>query len=402
MINRIRLIRNIGQFDNVTPPPDTAFTPLSLVYAENARGKTTLAAIFRSLATGNEKFVTERHRLGAQHPPHIVIDHTNGQSVFQNRAWTETLPEIQIFDDAFVSANVCSGIQIQTAHRQSLHELILGSQGVTLNDALQRQVTRIERHNAALRGLEVAIPTAARGPYGIDAYCALKVDPDIDGKILDVERRLAAARSADVIQKRPVFREIILPDFDMEVISGVLRRTLADLDEAAAARVRNHIGKLGRGGEAWVADGTARIAPVSEGLGNEVCPFCTQDIGGRDLIVNYRAYFSQEYENLKTAIRQAGEAVTNMHGGDIPAAFERDVRTAVQVREFWKDFTELPAIEIDTAAIARNWNTARDSVLAQLRAKADAPLEHMTLAPETRHAILSYRESISPTSATQC
>ena len=399
MINRIRLIRNIGQFDNVTPPTQTAFTPFSLVYGENARGKTTLAAIFRSLATGEDKFVTERHRIGAQHLPHIVLDHTAGQSVFQNQAWTETLPEIEIFDDAFVSANVCSGIEIQTAHRQNLHELILGSQGVALNDALQRQVMRIERHNAALRGLAGAIPTAARGPYGVDVYCTLNADPDIDVKILEAGRRLAAARSADAIRQRPGFQEIGLPDFDVEGIGEVLGRTLADLDDAAAERVSIHIAKLGRGGEAWVAEGTARIAPVSEGLADEVCPFCTQDLGGRNLIAHYRAYFSQEYEDLKTAIRQAAGDVTNMHAGDIPAAFERDVRTAVQAREFWKDFAELPVIEIDTAAIARNWNAARDSVLAQIRAKAGAPLEPMTLTPETRRAILLYRASITEVEA---
>ena len=395
MINRIRLIRNIGQFDNVTPPPQTAFTPFSLVYGENARGKTTLAAILRSLATGKDKFVTERHRIGAQHPPHIVIEHTTGKSVFQNRAWTETLPEIEIFDDAFVSANVCSGIEIQSAHRQSLHELILGSQGVALNDTLQRQVRRIERHNVALRGLADAIPTAARGPYGVDVYCNLNADPDIDAKILVAGRRLAAASSVDAIRQRPVFQEISLPDFDVEGISAVLGRTLADLDDAAAQRVSNHIAKLGRGGEAWVAEGTERIALVSEELANEVCPFCTQELGGRDLITHYRAYFSQEYEDLKAAIHQAVGAINNMHAGDIPSAFERDMRMAVQAREFWKDFAELPVIEVDTAAIARNWNAARDSVLAQLRAKAGAPLEPMTPTPETRHAIQLYRASIA-------
>ena len=395
MINHIRLLRNIGQFDNVTPPPQTAFTPFPLVYGENARGKTTLAAILRSLATGERKFVTERHRIGAQHLPHIVLDHTAGQSVFQNRAWTETLPEIEIFDDAFVSSNICSGIEIQTAHRQNLHELILGSQGVALNDALQRQVRRIERHITELRGLAGAIPTAPRGPYGVDAYCNLNADPDIDVKVREAGRRLAAARSADAIRQRPEFQEIGLPDFDVEGISEVLGRTLSDLDDAAAERVRIHISKLGRGGEAWVAEGTVRIAPVSEGLTDEVCPFCTQDLGGRDLIAHYRAYFSQEYEDLKTAISHVAGAVTNTHAGDIPVAFERNVRTAVQAREFWKDFAELPVIEIDTAAIVRNWNAARESVLAQLRAKAAAPLESMTLTPETRHAILLYRESIT-------
>lgn len=129
MIEHIQLLRNVGQFDSLNPPAQTALTPFTLVYGENARGKTTLAAVLRSLATGNPRLVLERHRLGAQHPPHVVIRHTGGAAVFQNGAWSNPLPDIAIFDDAFVSANVCSGIELQSAHRQNLHELILGARG---------------------------------------------------------------------------------------------------------------------------------------------------------------------------------------------------------------------------------------------------------------------------------
>ena len=399
MIESIRLLRNIGQFDNVAPPLQTVFTPFSLIYGENGRGKTTLAAVLHSLATGKTELVTERHRLGAQSPPHIVVDHTAGQCVFQNGVWTQTLPDIVIFDDAFVSDNVCSGIELQTVHRQNLHELILGPQGVALNNALLGQVRRIEEHNTALRDLADAVPAAARGPYGVDAFCNLDADPDIDAKIQEGERRLAAAKSADAIRQRPGFQAISLPDFEMDGIGEVLGRTIADLEAAAAERVRTHIAKLGRGGEAWVSEGMTRIGPVSQDVAGEVCPFCAQDLGGHDLIAHYRAYFSQAYEELKTGIRQVGEAVRNTHAGDIPSAFERDVRTAVQAREFWKDFAELPVIDIDTAAIARQWNAARESVLEQIREKAAAPLEPMAIAPETRQAIQHYRACIAEVAA---
>lgn len=399
MIDLIQLIRNVGQFDNVSPPPQTALTPFSLIYGENARGKTTLAAILRSLATDEPTLVMERHRLGAQHPPHIVLSHSTGQSVFQNGAWTHSLPEIAIFDDAFVSANVCSGIELQSAHRQNLHELILGAQGVALNDTLQAHVTNIEEHNTALRDLAEAIPANARGPFKVEPFCSLDKDPDIDSKIQDAERRFAAAKSADAIRQRPGFQDISLPDFDMENIEAVLGRTLADLEAEAAARVRTHIVKLGRGGEPWVSDGMERIAPISAEQESEICPFCAQDLGGSDLIAHYRAYFSQAYEDLKAAIKRTGVGIRDAHAGDIPSAFERDVRTAAQAHEFWKDFAELPEIDIDTAAIARQWNAAREFVLEHLRAKAAAPLEPLALSPETRQAILSYRARIAEVAA---
>lgn len=399
MIERIQLLRNIGQFDSVSPPPQTALTPFSLIYGENGRGKTTLAAILRSLATNNPGLLTDRHRLGAQHPPHVVIGHAGGQCVFQNGAWTQPRPQVAIFDDAFVSANVCSGIELQTSHRQNLHELILGAQGVALNDALQGHVTRIEEQNTRLRELADAIPANARGPYKVDSYCSLEQDPAIDAKIQDAERRLAAARSADAIHQRSGFQEFGLPDFDLDAIDSVLDRSLAELEAAAAGRVRAHIARLGRGGEAWVSDGMTRIEPVSEEYDGEICPFCAQDLGGSELIDHYRAYFSQAYEDLKHAIRQAGVAIRDTHAGDIPSAFERDIRTAVQAHEFWKDFAELPRIEVDTAAIALQWNAAREGVLEQLRAKAAAPLDRMALSPEVRRAVIDYRGRIAEVAA---
>ena len=192
MIERIHLLRNFGQFDSVSPPPDTAFSPFTLLYAENGRGKTTIATLLHSLATGDASLVTERHRLGAQHSPHIVVGHGGAQITFQNGNWSQALPDIAIFDDAFVAANVCSGIEVQAAHRKNLHELILGAQGVALSNALQGQIDQVEVHNVALRGLSDAIPAAARGPYRVDAFCNLEQDPDIDTKIEDAQRRLAA------------------------------------------------------------------------------------------------------------------------------------------------------------------------------------------------------------------
>ncbi len=145
MLERIHLLRNIGQFDNVSPAQDTALTPFSLIYGENGRGKTTLAAILRSLSTNNPTFVEERKRLGAEHAPHIIIKNAGAQCIYQNGAWSQSAPNIAIFDDLFVTENVCSGIDVQADHRRGLHELILGAQGVALNETLQTTSSELKR-----------------------------------------------------------------------------------------------------------------------------------------------------------------------------------------------------------------------------------------------------------------
>ncbi len=148
MITHLKLLRNIGQFDSVTACANIPLERLTVVYAENGRGKTTLSAIFRSLATGDPLPIAERHRLTAANAPHVILDCTEGQAMFQNNAWTRTLPELTVFDDAFIDANVYSGLVVGTAHRQNMHELILGAQGVTSD---QGNGLRVEGNPLGLR-----------------------------------------------------------------------------------------------------------------------------------------------------------------------------------------------------------------------------------------------------------
>lgn len=390
MLERIQLLRNVGQFDSVNVGAQLPFAKLTLVYAENGRGKTTLASILRSLGTGAAELVVERHRLGAAHPPHIVLGVAGAPVQFHNGAWTAPVPQIAIFDDAFVAANVCSGVEIAAGHRQNLHEFILGAQGVALNAALQGHVTRIEEHNRALTQKGTAIPAAARGNLSVDDFCALAANPDVEASIAVAERNLAAGKSADAIRQHADFQQLSLPAFDIAALNDILARTLPDLEAEAVARVRAHLRSIGRGGENWVGDGMTWIAPASEEHDHEVCPFCAQALAGSPVIRHYQAYFSDAYRDLRAAIVDTGQALNATHGGEIPAAFERAVRVAGQTRAFWSAFTDVSEVNIDTAVILRAWTAAREAVLATLRAKAAAPLDRMELPTEIVALIGAY------------
>lgn len=399
---RIALLRNIGQFDSVNAGAQIALTKLALIYAENGRGKTTIAAILRSLSTGDAQVINDRQRLGSPSPPHIVLNVAGQTAMFQNGTWTVLHPHVAVFDDAFVAANVCSGIEIAAGHRQNLHELILGARGVALNATLQGHIARVEEHNRALREKQEAIPAAIRGRFTVDAFCALPVDPNIDTKIQGAERALAAANAAEAIRQQSTFAALSLPAFDTAAINALLARTLPDLEAEAGAQVRGHLRKLGRGGETWVGDGMTRIAGASEGAEQDACPFCAQSLAGSSLIQHYQAYFSEAYEGLKRAITQTGQGVNAVHSGEIQAAFERDVRVAVQGITFWRAFMDVSDVAVDTAAVVRAWIAARDAVLSILRAKAAAPFEASALSAEAIAAVEAYdlqRTAVSELSA---
>src|ERR1700710_1153866 len=97
VVEHIQLLRNVGKFDSVNAGAQLPFSKLTLVFAENGRGKTTLAAILRSLSDGNPIHITERNRVTATHPPHVVVGVAGSPPhIFQNGTWTATLPDIVI------------------------------------------------------------------------------------------------------------------------------------------------------------------------------------------------------------------------------------------------------------------------------------------------------------------
>jgi wobble nucleotide-excising tRNase len=65
VLERIQLLRNVGQFDSVNAGANIPLTRLSLIYAENGRGKTTLAAILRSLRSRSESIARSYDEFGA-------------------------------------------------------------------------------------------------------------------------------------------------------------------------------------------------------------------------------------------------------------------------------------------------------------------------------------------------
>lgn len=376
MLRAIRLLRNLGTFDSVEAGAQLPLARFALVYAENGRGKTTLAAALRSLGTGDPVPVLERRRLGSQHDPHIVMEDDTGQrAVFENGAWANRFGDISVFDDRFVTDNVCSGMVVETTHRQNLHELIIGAQGVALSTRLQGHVDRIEQHNRDLQARANAILAEARGPYNVEDFCALENRENIDDAVHEAERALAAARDSDAVHRQTHFEPITLPAFDLDAVGQLLSRGLPDLEADAAARVQAHLARIGDGGEAWVREGMERIAPASAGEDNDVCPFCAQDLAGSALITHYQAYFSDAYQELNRAIAAGLRELNTAHSADIQTAFERAVRVAIQTRQFWARFTDVPEVTIDTARVSRAWKEAFDAVSAILRAKQAAPLE---------------------------
>ena len=266
MITTLRLLKNIGQFHSAANSIPLA--KFALIYAENGRGKTTLAAVLRSLSTGDPIPIAERRRLSATNPPHVVCDCTGGppSARFENGAWNRTLANMHIFDDVFIDANVYSGLAVAPAHRQHLQDLVLGVEGVKLNRRLHELVAAVEAHSNTLRLKAAAIPPVIRAGHNVGDFCALPVHPDIDPAILEAERKVAAASAQNAVRNTAALAPLQLPSFDLGAIEGVLQQDLPVLNASTAARVQAHLADLPHGSERWVADGMTRKSVESATL----------------------------------------------------------------------------------------------------------------------------------------
>lgn len=388
MISDIRLLKNIGTFDSKSVGQSIALNKLTLLYAENGRGKTTLAAVLRSLATGNPQPIEERWRFESDHSPHVVLHSLDQPSglVFQNGSWNKTLPDLKIFDDTFVDENVHSGLDVEALHRQNLHDFILGDQGVALSRRIQELGNCIAQHTSSLKEKSHSIPQHVRGGLSMEDFCALPEAQDIDAKTLTAERELVAAQDLEKLRNAFMFKEIHLPAIDTETISLTLQSDLPNLDRMADARVQAHVRALGEGGEAWVEQGIRRVREQED----RACPFCGESLEGLDLVAHYRSYFSEGYHKLRQDVTDQLEIIELNHSNGAQANFERAVGLARQVGQFWATYADVPEVNIDTAAIELDWRAAREAITDRLQAKEAAPLERLDLDEKAVKAIESY------------
>ena len=388
MIRKIKLLRNIGTFDSDNAAASVDFKRLVLVYGENGRGKTTLTAALRSLSTGDGLPVAERQRFGSQHAPHIILECEGlpNNVIFENDVWNRTLPNLRLFDDVFVDENVYSGLDVDSQHRQNLHELILGEQGVKLNRRLQVLVSRRNQHNSDLEQKSKSIPEQTRRGLSVDEFCDLPKLTDVDAKIEKLERALTAARDQDALKTSPTFKTINLPQFDNEEIGQVLKANLADLDRTAESQVMAHVETLGNGGESWIAAGMNHLAHRDD----DVCPFCGQGITGLDLLAHYRAYFSEAYSQLKQDIADMTSGLQRDHAEGAQVNFERAVGDIRGTERYWSKYCDIEPIDVDTKAIIQSWTLARRHATQLLKSKQTAPLESSELDAEALTALMKY------------
>lgn len=385
MLEKIVRIKNISRFLDYAAKGDVTFRKLTLVYAENGRGKTTLCAILRSLQSGRPEFISERKTLGATDAPFVHIRLNNADYKFDGNAWTNSHPDILIFDSVFVNENVYSGDYVEHEHKKNLYRVIVGAQGVQFARKIEELDGQIRDMNADLREKKESISKNVPSGIAFDDYLRWQPIADIEEQIRqktdELSNRQRAAEKADEIQAKGLFVKIQLPSLPSD-FSEVLSKQLTDIVVDAERKVREQVARhqMEHQGESWLSQGLAYVK-------DDQCPFCGQGVQANELIVAYRSYFSTAYRDLKEEVAQLTQRVNSAIGEAALSSVQQAISANAVLAEFWMQFTAVDLPHISFRDIQEKYVTLREKCLKLATRKQESPTESVKLDAEFTTAL---------------
>lgn len=315
MIHKIERLRSIGRFRDYTATGNVAFNKLTLIYADNGSGKTTVTSVFRSLTEGDVRLITNRISTAAVLPQAAqIIQRVAGTDTFHTyRAigWSNPFPNIEIFDTHFVNQNIYSGFEFTDNHKKQLYQFVIGAQGV----AIQQQVEQNKLNKTASRQLQDTLELQLVQQVGngltvdmVSDFLALGTAPaDIDQRITAANTSLVNARANAVIQMlRPLGQlALITSGINFDEILADLKLTSQTIQDAALQKVfSDHCNDLKHNAiaspENWIGAGFNYMKVKSAGAAPTLqCPFCQQSIDtDLDIFKAYTQQFNEEFNQL--------------------------------------------------------------------------------------------------------
>lgn len=369
MINKILKIQNVGLMQDATKSGPVSLGKVTAIYADNGRGKSTLATVLRACQLGDAGRVNARKTIDATNAPEVKFLLGNGSQVeFTKNAWTATLPDLVVFDSEFVEQNVYSGFEVRADQRQSLLEFALGNQTVQLKKQIDQLTKDIAKQTGTKSQAEKTL-TGFAPPYALAQFIALQPVANAQQQIDALQKRIEAAKNAAQLAGRKDPAQLAAIQFDVTGVFTVLKTQIQDVEEAAEAVVKAHLAKHNSEDfEDWVSRGQNYLDGTD-------CPFCGQILSGLELVTAYRSHFNKAYADLKRQVAGLESQITSgLADSKIEAAVAAVATNTARI-EAWKDQLNLTAATLDGAALAAAMKTMREQLLALVELKLRNPLE---------------------------
>lgn len=383
MIQKILKIQNVGLFQDVAQP--MTLGKVTGIYAENGRGKSTLAAILRSSVTNDPSILASRHTIDKPTDPQFVdiLWGSGRRRKFENGAWSDVSPDISIFDSSFVEQNVYSGFEIRPDQRQSLLDFALGDDAVAAKRKVDEVTEEIRTLTSSLTSLNKELAAHAF-PMSAEQFRALEPVDDIPTKLADLDAKLLAARNSAALQVRPVPERLPVPSVSLDSLAAILELEFQAVAADAEAIVADHLAKHPTTGvRAWIEQG------LNHGT-TEGCPFCGQNLHGVELIGAYRQAFSTEYDAAMSRVRSLPVIASGLLAPLRYNQFQAKIQVNEERRRSWLPDLLLTDLELSQTDLESSLQRADSSLQRLVQRKVDAPMERV----DSESALSVLREQI--------
>lgn len=385
MLSKIIKIKNVGLLRDIGQTELKRFT---LLYGDNGHGKSTLAWILRACALNDVARIKARKSFGAEDEPdlHLLFTGTTTtQSQFTVNAWVNPYSRIEIFDMDFVDSNVYAGLGVDSQHRQSLFNFILGESLVQLkkqiDDCTAASSTASRESSNAFNSLA---PYAK--PYPVATFLALTAHQDLEDRIDKATRRVQSLKNVAGIMVKDS-PESTNPSFELETTLELFNRTISDLEVEAEKRVRDHIGNRPPRMEAWLEEGLNYIP------GAEVCPFCQQGLEhAHDVIKVYGAFFTETYKAFKADLITHGTTLARKLAAATADRLDNLLKVNNARIGSWNEQLPLPTPALDVARLRELLAAAEGIVMPAVSAKIDNPMS--VIDPEVASKAKPYLDEV--------
>lgn len=358
-------ISNIGRFTNMVAMGNVQFRQATLIYGDNGSGKTTLSGVLRSLSIGDPAFITERATLGAQDKPNAKLLVDGEVVTFKDGTWSKPLPELEIFDDTFITENVYAGDVVDIEQRKNLYQVVVGPIAVKLARRIDELDSNSRACSRQISTIENELRNYIQSPFSFEAFLKLQKVINVEEKISSVTLRLSAARNAKQVVGRPQLSTLSLPDAPREIIP-ILNTNIAAISENARKQVREHLEHLDRNGESWLKQGL-------EYVHDETCPFCAQNLQGSQIFQFFTDFFSDEYDKQVILLQRAINQIEQTFSDEV---LNRLFKITLENRghiQTWSDLVDLKYAEIPLDRLESTWRKLRSVLIDALREKLSNP-----------------------------
>jgi wobble nucleotide-excising tRNase len=366
MLERIEEIQGIGLLHEANGKAHK-WQKGTIVYGDNGRGKSTLSAILRSVSAGDANPIIERKTIDGLLSPKVTMQFSSGHKVaFAGNNWSESRPELLVFDSDFVEKNVHSGGIVNTGHRKNLLQFALGEKAVTARQTEEKATAYARKSTDDVQKVVAQLSGYHEG-ISLSEFEKLKNVADVDTQISELEKRIVAARSSELLLKRAVPSAIPVPVLELDPIFSVLGTTIEDIQDNAEAIVSAHVKELGKtNAESWLSQGQSFEQA-------DVCPYCAQPMSGLALIKAYRTHFNAAYTALKAKIHSLDKTLSSTVTNSLVSDFTQRVGTASSTANAWNDQVAVPEILFDKDIALEKLGELRASLQGLVAEKNASP-----------------------------